>query len=91
MPNSTNRLCIYCDLNEVEDEQHFLLRCTLYEKLRRNLLKATAMETNLLSDEDTFVTLVSSQDGKIVNAMGTFVYLPLKKENRVCFLFVGLA
>ena len=90
MPNSTNRLRIYCDLNEVEDEQHFLLGCTLHEKLRRNLLKATAMETNLLSDEDTFVSLMSSQDGKIVNAMGTIVYLPLKKENRVCFLFVGL-
>ena len=69
-----NRLCKYCDLNEVEDEQHFLQRCTLYETLRRNLLKATALETSKLSDEDTFVSLMSSQDGKIVKTMGTFVY-----------------
>ena len=53
-----NRLCKYCDLNEVEDEQHFLLRCTLYDTLRRNLLKATALETNSLFDEDTFISLI---------------------------------
>ena len=68
-----NRLFKCRDLNEVEDE-HFLLRCTLYETLRRNLLEATALETNLLSDEDTFISLMSSKDGKIVKAMGTFVY-----------------
>ena len=28
-----NRLCNFCYLNEVEDEQCFLLRCTLYETL----------------------------------------------------------
>ena len=41
-----NRLCKYCDLNEVEDKQHFLLRCKLYETLHPNLLKAAALETN---------------------------------------------
>ena len=77
-----NRLCKYCDLNEGEDEQHFLLRCILYKTLRRNLLKATALETNLLSDEDTFILLMSSQDGKIVKAMGTLVsVLPTIREN----------
>ena len=62
----------------MEDEQHFLLRCTLYETLRRNLLKATALETNLLPDEDTFISLMSSKDGKTVKAMGTFVYSAFK-------------
>ena len=75
------RLCKYCDLNEVEDEQRFLLRCTLYETLRKNLLKATALESNLLSDEDTFISLMSSQDGKIVKASVHLCTLPLKKEN----------
>ena len=66
----------------MEDEQHFLLRCTLYETLHGNLLKATALETNLLSNEDTFISLMSSKDGKIVKTMGTFFTLPLKKEGR---------
>ena len=59
-----NELCKYYGLNEVEDEQDFLLRCTLCETLRRNLLKAIGLETNLLSDRDTFLSLKSSQDGK---------------------------
>ena len=75
-----NRLCKNCDLNEVEDEQHFLLRCTLYDTLRRNLLKVTALETNSLSDEDTFISLMSSHDGKIVKAMGAFVYSAFKER-----------
>ena len=65
----------------MEDEQHFLLRCTLYETLRKNLLKATALES-LLSDEDTFISLMSSQDGKIVKAMGTFVYSAFKEREQ---------
>ena len=77
-----NRLCKNCDLNEVEDEQHFLMRCTLYDTLRRNLLKVTALETNSLSDEDTFISLMSSHDGKIVKAMGAFVYSAFKEREQ---------
>ena len=78
-----NRLCIYyCDLKEAEDEKHFLLRCTLYDTLRRNLLKAAALETNSLSDEDTFISLMSSHDGKIVKAMGAFVYCAFKEREQ---------
>ena len=51
-----NSLCKYSDLDEVEDEQCFLLRCSLYDIQRRNLLKATALETNSLSDHDTFIS-----------------------------------
>ena len=29
------RLCVYCNLSEVEDEQHFILRCTLYDDIRQ--------------------------------------------------------
>ena len=31
---SENRLCNYCTLNKVEDEQHFLLQCSNYTELR---------------------------------------------------------
>ena len=66
----------------MEDEHHFLLRCTLYQTLCRNLLKAKALETNSLSDEDTFISLMSSQDGKIVKTVGTFVYSAFKEREQ---------
>ena len=28
------RLCLLCDLNQVEDENHFLLNCPFYDELR---------------------------------------------------------
>ena len=30
--NSEDRLCKLCDRNEVEDEFHFIMKCTLYDK-----------------------------------------------------------
>ena len=30
------RLCIYCNNGEVEDEKHFLYRCTLYSEIRKS-------------------------------------------------------
>ena len=62
----------------------------LYETLRRDLLKATALETNLLSDEDTFVSLMSSQDGKKVKAMGTYIYSAFKERERRNVLYVDI-
>ena len=56
------------------------MRCTLYDTLRRHLLKAIALETNSLSEEDTFISLMSSHDGKIVKAMGAFVYSAFKER-----------
>ena len=29
------RICYNCQLNEVEDEEHFLLKCTTYQGLRK--------------------------------------------------------
>ena len=32
------RICKFCDLNEVEDESHFLLQCRNYKDLRKVLI-----------------------------------------------------
>ena len=32
-----SRLCPLCNLNEIENEEHFLLRCPLYSNLRKSL------------------------------------------------------
>jgi hypothetical protein len=33
-----NRLCTSCDLGEIEDEYHFMMKCKLYDDLREELL-----------------------------------------------------
>ncbi len=37
-----NRICEFCSLNEVEDEQHFVCRCTLYNDLRVKMYHSAA-------------------------------------------------
>ena len=35
-----NRLCNFCNLNDIEDEFHFLIDCPNYKKLRESTLKS---------------------------------------------------
>ena len=47
------RLCTLCDACEVEDEFHFLLKCSRYEDLRKSLFeKALLSETSFLNLQD---------------------------------------
>ena len=45
------RVCIFCQLNEIEDETHFLLKCDLYEEERVSLLEDICIES-FQSDND---------------------------------------
>ena len=49
--NANERICTLCTSNEIEDELHLLLKCSLYDDLRQTLI-AKAVETN-----DTFLHL----------------------------------
>ncbi|MEE6524342.1 hypothetical protein FKM82_023739 [Ascaphus truei] len=47
------RLCQRCELGEVEDETHFLLRCTQYSEVRSaHLEKLTAVIQNFNNTEE---------------------------------------
>ena len=51
-----DRLCVFCDMREVESEQHFLLRCKAYAQEREEMWRAyehiTQSNRNDLIDED---------------------------------------
>ena len=44
------RLCIFCDINTIESETHFLLECKCYEILRRQFLKNNVTNITLHQD-----------------------------------------
>ena len=35
--NKNERNCIFCDLGVIEDEFHFILQCSRYTDLRKNI------------------------------------------------------
>ena len=59
------RLCRQCENKEVENEKHFLIRCTKYEMLRQQLFdKIERISNNKwklknLNDDDKFIFLLN--------------------------------
>ena len=47
-----DRICKLCDLNQVEDETHFLINCPLYSDYRRDMFdKALEIDVNFMQKE----------------------------------------
>ena len=57
------RICTLCNVNETEDEVHFLLRCACYNDLRRLLTKKaieTRVDFSTLTDSQKLVYLIKN-------------------------------
>ena len=70
------RLCKFCILNKVEDEEHFLTECTLYSALRNRLISALEKEgynTKQYTNRQFMIFLLSNENLKIVRLVATYV------------------
>ena len=58
------RLCKLCSLNEVEDEFHFMLKCTFYKDLRTKMMLdiAEIYDIDDMSDKERFIFLMGFID-----------------------------
>ena len=65
------RKCRYCKLDDVEDEEHFLLKCPLYNEERLYLFNSVVLNVSARSQRDVFVYLLSSKEPTTVKALGT--------------------
>lgn len=66
-----NRICPNCNLNEVEDEFHFIMKCTAYNHFRSTLFSHIneALVTDNFSDMDYFMTIMSANDFDIIQVV----------------------
>ena len=74
--NRTDRICTRCDLQEVEDEFHFLLKCSLYNDERKNLFNRINWLNNnfkLLSLTDRGLWLLTQEDLNILEHLASFL------------------
>ena len=77
------RICKYCNLGEVEDELHFLLRCNLYSNERSDLIsKMSNLYNNFseLSDVIKFNILINNENNEIIRALGYYITTCFKKR-----------
>ena len=77
------RKCIWCSLNVLEDEFHFVLQCAKYNDLRKKYIKKYYW-----SRPSTFklVQLLSVENRKEVCNLGKFIHLACKARNNLVWL-----
>lgn len=72
----SERKCLNCSLDKVEDETHFLIECPKYKEQRDILFKdISALCPNFinLSNDDKFIWLTSNEDLFILKSLGKFI------------------
>ena len=77
------RLCIYCRSQAVEDEQHFLLQCSLYNNERHLMLEtvnAMIPRFHLLPENEKFSAVMQSKTPEVMKALGNYIFTCLKKR-----------
>ena len=70
-----NRLCQVCDLKEVEDEFHFVMRCKLLEQPRQKLFSdlSDIFDTDNFSSDVLFQMIMSAKDFDVVQCVKDFI------------------
>ena len=66
------RKCRYCNLDDVEEEEHFLLKCPLYNEECLSLLNSVVLNVSDMSQGDVFIYFLSSKEPTTVKALGNF-------------------
>ena len=66
-----DRLCVYCQEEEIEDEFHFLLECPLYTDMRQDLLsQCNQLEPNFQDfSKDSKLKLILGDERILSNAV----------------------
>ena len=64
------RICKNCDLEEVEDESYFLLKCPLYCQQRTTLMRTILSYTTSESQEELFIILMKCRETAVIKALG---------------------
>ncbi len=77
------RLCLLCKSGDVEDEAHFLLKCSLYENHRIDMLEVCNTEIENLGRLDIpekFNLIMSCQNTNVLHSVGRFVFNSFRKR-----------
>ena len=78
-----NRICVHCNLKEIENEQHFLLSCTKYDSYRIPFLEMVHTMfpyVQRLDAQDKYIWIMSMEHEDLNNSLSNFVTLAFKKR-----------
>ena len=73
-----NRKCPFCDLNDIEDEYHFIIICPLYSDLRKDYIPEYYIKRPSMYK---FITLLECTSVKRLKNLATYVIKAMKQRN----------
>ena len=79
------RLCLYCNCGDIDDEIHFLLKCNFHAEARHSLFQLIASYLplqELINEVEIFTTVMTSKNPVILNALGKIVYQEFKRREQ---------
>ena len=79
------RLCLYCNCGEIDDEIYFLLKCNFHTEARHSLFQLIASYLPLqepINEVEIFTTVMTNKNPVILNALGKFVYQEFKRHEQ---------
>jgi len=75
----SSRICTVCDLNDIEDELHFILKCPRYKDLRLKYLKKYYFDNPSVFK---LIKLLNSKNITEINNLGQFIVLANKIRSK---------
>lgn len=79
---SCNESCKICNLREDEDVIHILIKCPMYEEVRRRYI--SNYFTNIIRDQDKAMVLLSNFDQAKINNLYLFIHKILEIRQLIC-------
>ena len=83
------RKCYFCK-TEVENEEHFVIKCPLYTPKRQELEIACRIHSkwyDLLHDEEKFTYIMLNESETIIKALAKFIFESLSLRDKVILYF----
>ena len=77
------RKCINCNLNEIEDEFHFIIKCPTYNNERHilfNVIEKHNKYFNTYSDENKLYWILSNESPECINALIKFLEICMSRR-----------
>ena len=78
--NRAERICIFCSLNEIEDEFHFMLICPFYNDLRHQYLPQYCYTNPTFVK---FTVIMQSEQPTLLINLSKYIYFSMKKRAEV--------
>ena len=76
----TERICKNCMCNEIEDEEHFIIRCNKFTKEREELFELISSKVKYfthLQDKQKLFWILNCEELDILNSLGRFLQISL--------------